>query len=323
MDLIPNPLPDAALQAWAEQRMAIIPYSRMAGMTPLALSRGRARLLLPARDAWCGDVVRNRIHTGCFCALADTTCGFAVGAAVGEVGLFSTLDLRMDYLRSADAGQDLICDAHCHRVSRSVAFVTGSVRQADGEESIALVNATFMRAAKPPSRAHARTQGGPGGPRQALIPPPTLHRISPEELHAAAKATGRALPEGRSPYVDFLGVVEHPQVDAGPIYRLPFHEDLIGNPLLPAIHGGVLGGFAETVMFLHLVATNPPMAQGIPKAIDFAIDYLRPARPVDTYAQGLTIRLGNRVSLVQANLWQEDPQRPVAATRGHWLMPSL
>ena len=321
MDLTPNPLPDSALQAWAEQRMAIIPYSRMAGMTPLRLSRGRARLLLPAREAWCGDVERNRIHTGCFCALADTTCGFAVGAAVGEVGLFATLDLRMDYLRSADASRDLICDAHCHRVSRSVAFVTGSVRQADSEEPIALVNATFMRNATTSPRA---VEGGPEtGPRQSLIPAPALHQISPEDLQAATQATGRALPEGRSPYVDFLGVVEHPQVDAGPIFRLPFHADLIGNPILPALHGGVLGGFAETVMFLHLVATNPPPGHGIPKAIDFAIDYLRPARPVDTYAQGVTIRLGNRVSLVQANLWQEDPQRPVATTRGHWLMPSL
>ena len=42
---------------------------------------------------------------------------------------------------------------------------------------------------------------------------------------------------------------------------------------------------------------------------------------MDTFAQGFTIRLGHRVSLVQANLWQDDPQRPVAATRGHWLMP--
>ena len=197
--------------------------------------------------------------------------------------------------------------------------MTGSVRQADSEEPIALVNATFMRSAA----SSPRTAEGEGGPRQSLVPAPALHQISPEDLHAATQATGRALPEGRSPYVDYLGVVEHPQVDAGPIFRLPFRGDLIGNPLLPAIHGGVLGGFAETVMFLHLVATNPPMAHGIPKAIDFGIDYLRPARPVDTYAQGITIRLGNRVSLVQANLWQEDPQRPVATTRGHWLMPPI
>ena len=51
------------------------------------------------------------------------------------------------------------------------------------------------------------------------------------------------------------------------------------------------------------------------------LDYLRSAKPVDTYAQGITVRQGNRVSLVQVNVWQEDPNRPVASTRGHILMP--
>lgn len=294
-----------------DQRMAIIPYSRMAGMTIAGVDADGVTLHQPARPEWSGDVTRNRIHTGCICALADTACGFAVGAAIGEAGNFATLDLRMDYLRSADAGGDLTAHARCHRVSRSVAFVTGEVRQPGSGEVIALVNATFMRT--------AGTSGG--GPRKALIPDPALHQVSPEAHEAASQATHPAIPEGRSPYVDFLGVVMHPQVEAGPIFRLPYRGELIGNPLLPAIHGGVLAGFAETVMFMHLVATNAPMAPAIPKAVDFSIDYLRPARPVDTYGQGITMRLGNRVSLVQANLWQEDPQRPVAATRGHWLMP--
>ena len=168
---------------------------------------------------------------------------------------------------------------------------------------IALGNATFMRAARQTRRAPSSPEGDPGP------------RMPPQAISLPA------LPAGRSPYVDFLGVVQHPQPNAGPLYRLPFREDLIGNPRLPALHGGVLAGFGETVMMLHLVASPPPLSKGVPKAVDFSIDYLRPARPMDTYAQAITIRLGNRVSLVQASLWQDDPQRPVAATRGHWLMP--
>jgi acyl-coenzyme A thioesterase PaaI-like protein len=121
--------------------------------------------------------------------------------------------------------------------------------------------------------------------------------------------------------VDFLGVEQYAQAGAGPIFHLPFQADLIGNPLLPALHGGVLAGFGETVMLQHLVASHRPTVKGIPKAVDFSIDYLRPAKPISTYGQAVTIRLGNRVSLVQANLWQEDPLRPVATIRGHWLMP--
>ena len=122
-------------------------------------------------------------------------------------------------------------------------------------------------------------------------------------------------------YVDHLGVVQHPQTGAGRIFRLPFHPDLVGNPTLPALHGGVLAGFSETAMILHLMATNPGKGNVIPKAVDFSMDYLRSAKAVDTYAQGTTIRQGNRVALIQALIWQEDPQRPVAAARGHCLMP--
>ena len=304
-----GPIPGQDLQAWVDARMAIIPYSRMAGMTVTALEPGRNSVRLPARPMWCGDTGRNRVHTGAICALADTACGFAAGTCSSELGAFATLDLRMDYLRSADAGLDLVCLAHCHRLSRSVAFVTGEVGQ-DGEGPIALVNATFMRTA-----VARRGQDGAPGPGAARPQPEPL---APEDLRAAAAATRPALPRGRSPYVDFLGVARHPQAHAGPIFRLPFQPDLIGNPRLPAIHGGVLAGFGETVMRLHLEAAH---AKGVPKAVDFSIDYLRPARPVDTYGQGVTIRLGHRVSLVQASLWQDDPQRPVAATRGHWLMP--
>ncbi len=298
-----GPTPGQDIQAWCDRRMEIIPFSRTSGMIVTSAEPGRVSLALPARPTWCGDPVRNRIHTGALCALADTACGFAAGTSASELGAFATLDLRTDYLRSADAGRDLVCSAHCHRLSRSVAFVTAQLRQPGSDDVIALVNATFMRAARQTRRAPSSPEGDPGP------------RMPPQAISLPA------LPAGRSPYVDFLGVVQHPQPNAGPLYRLPFREDLIGNPRLPALHGGVLAGFGETVMMLHLVASHPPLSKGVPKAVDFSIDYLRPARPMDTYAQAITIRLGNRVSLVQASLWQDDPQRPVAATRGHWLMP--
>jgi len=305
-----GPTPGQDLQQWVDARLDIIPYCRLSGMTVTAVAKGRNVLRLPASDLWCGDPARGRIHTGAICALADTACGFAVGTCASEMGAFATLDLRMDYLRSADAGTELYCHAHCHRVSRNVAFVTGELRQPGCEDTIALVNATFMRTAS-------------GGPRRAKPGEHTSSHPCPPGSAQAGSAdteTPAVLPEGRSPYVDYLGVALHAENKGGPVFRLPYREDLIGNPNVPALHGGVLGGFGETVMILHLIHGSGPLSS-IPKAVDFSIDYLRPARPVDTFAQGLTVRQGNRVSLVQANLWQEDPRRPVAAVRGHWLMP--
>ena len=129
-----------------------------------------------------------------------------------------------------------------------------------------------------------------------------------------------AVPPGRSPYVDFLNVHQQAQIDAGPVFRMPYKRELIGNPMLPALHGGVLAGFGETAMVLHLMATNPTLT-AVPRSVDFAIAYMRSAKPIDTFAQSTTVRQGNRVALVMVSLWQDDPSRPVVQARGHFLMP--
>jgi len=323
MSFFAAPSDNKDVYAWVDTFIKAIPYAQTSGMLVTALDKGRASLMVPARPTWSGDTKNNRIHTGCLSVLADTACGIAVGTALDEIEPFATLDLRMDYLRSADASKNLICHAHCHRLSRSVAFVTGELRQPGSDEVIAIANATFMRATANKRRTDLEPGATPAPSVAAkpIVTPPPIHHVSMEAIAAAAISQQPAIPEGRSPYVDFLGVMQHPQVNAGPIFRLPFRHDLIGNPMLPALHGGVLAGFAETAMIMHVVATNPHLENAIPKAVDFSIDYLRSAKPVDTYAQGITVRQGNRVSLVQVNVWQEDPNRPVASTRGHILMP--
>jgi uncharacterized protein (TIGR00369 family) len=119
------------------------------------------------------------------------------------------------------------------------------------------------------------------------------------------------------PYVEYLGI----RAAAGaepPLFRLPYQEKLIGNPHLPALHGGVVAGFAETAATLHLIRT----LQGakFPKSIDFAIDYLRAGRPVETFAACEVVRVGSRVALVQVRCWQKGPELPIAVCRGHFLL---
>ena len=121
------------------------------------------------------------------------------------------------------------------------------------------------------------------------------------------------------PYIRWLGIGFDRRGDELTAV-LPFDEKLIGNPMLPALHGGVLAGFGETAMILHLMDTVPGIPDA-PRSVDFAIAYMRSAKPVDTFAQCTTVRQGNRVALAQVSIWQDDPQRPVANARGHFLMP--
>jgi uncharacterized protein (TIGR00369 family) len=125
----------------------------------------------------------------------------------------------------------------------------------------------------------------------------------------------------RVPYAAFLGM-QAERDGEGLLFRLPFAERLIGNPTLPAIHGGVVAGFMENAALLHLLVAEPEQPR-LPKTIDFSIDYLRSARARDCLARTSIERLGRRVGQVLVRCWQADPDRPVALARAHYLLEPL
>lgn len=134
----------------------------------------------------------------------------------------------------------------------------------------------------------------------------------------AAKAAGD--PSGLAdaiPYATFIGVrfaIRDGELTA----TLAYSPHLIGNPMLPALHGGVIGAFLEHTALIHLMwdASTPD----VPKTVDVTIDYLRSGRPVDTFARASITKHGRRVANVRAEAWQEDPAKPIAALHGHFLL---
>ncbi|MEM1275248.1 MAG: PaaI family thioesterase [Pseudomonadota bacterium] len=113
--------------------------------------------------------------------------------------------------------------------------------------------------------------------------------------------------------------------------HLPFQDKIIGNPFLPAIHGGVMGAFLEITAQIQLGwmqigaettqdTTDRPLPR-IPKTIDITIDYLRSARPKETYARATVQKSGRQVVHIHVNAWQDEILRPVAMLRGNFLMP--
>jgi uncharacterized protein (TIGR00369 family) len=126
-------------------------------------------------------------------------------------------------------------------------------------------------------------------------------------------ATTRALLDAW-PYARFLDVRLKPG-ESGPVAVLPFATRLIGNPILPALHGGVVASFLELTALARLDAEGKR-----PRTIDITVDYLRPARPVTTYADARILKLGRRAANVAVEAWQEDRANPVAALRGHFMI---
>ncbi len=119
------------------------------------------------------------------------------------------------------------------------------------------------------------------------------------------------------PYANFLGV-RVIRVDGELLGHLRFAEHLIGNPYLPALHGGVLGALLESTAIFQLMWETEAIV--LPKTITLTVDYLRPGRPVDTFARGILTRQGRRVANVRIEAWQEDRSRPIAVASAHFLI---
>ena len=165
-----------------------------------------------------------------------------------------------------------------------------------------------------------------------------MSRTRPEPVQVVKQrrdAALRALVEG-VPYITFLGISFDRRGDelTG---LLAFDEKLIGNPFLPAIHGGVTAAFLEVTAIITLswsflwediesgVITVDALESGslprLPKTIDFTVDYLRSGLPRDAYARARVTRSGRRYASVQAEAWQDNRDRPFAQATAHFLMP--
>ena len=119
------------------------------------------------------------------------------------------------------------------------------------------------------------------------------------------------------PYARFLGV-EVERRDGALECILPFRHEIVGNPALPAVHGGVLGAFLELTALLHLL--DDTGSERVPKPITFSVDYLRAAGPLTTRARAETFKLGRRIANVRVVAWQDDRTRPVVAGNGKFLL---
>ena len=145
----------------------------------------------------------------------------------------------------------------------------------------------------------------------------------------------RALVQG-VPYIRFLGI-EFDRRGDELTGIMSFDDKLIGNPVLPALHGGATAAFLEVTAIIglswsilwdgiesgeidaeELASGNLPR---LPKTIDFTVDYLRSGLPRDAYARARVNRSGRRYASVHVEAWQDNRARPFAQATGHFLMP--
>ena len=139
----PNPTPpdlEAVLKFYANS-----PHHQATGITVVSVDVELARMRVPYNKCFIGDPDTGAVHGGLITTMMDATGGLAVLAKVPPGTSIATLDLRLDYLRSAKRGSDLIGEAECFKVTRNIAFTRGTAyEKKNAQDPIANFIATYM-----------------------------------------------------------------------------------------------------------------------------------------------------------------------------------
>lgn len=287
-----TPLPFDELAEAIKGRRSI--YGYISGLRLDRLAPGEAWSSLPYRPVFVGDTETGVLHGGVVTAMLDESCGMAVQLALDGTRAIATLDLRIDYQKPATPGLDIKAHSFCYRVTRSIAFVRSTAYQESEDDPVATATACFVIGANRTNMLQDR---------------PMEHRALPT-LEAPEDPTG---PFAQSPFARCLGI----RIGEDGTLVMPFSPKIIGNPILPAIHGGMTGAFLETTA---IVGVTRELGVSPPKPIGLTINYLRSGRALDSYANVSIVKQGRRVVAFEAQAWQDDPAKPIASAFGHFML---
>ena len=130
--------------AGKNELVAHVPHCGKLGITVVEAERRAATVRLPYDEGLVGNPATGVVFGGVITTLLDQASGLAVFCSLETLRAIATLDLRVDYLRAAKPGCDLIGRAECYRMARKVAFVRGIAYESDPADPFASSIATFM-----------------------------------------------------------------------------------------------------------------------------------------------------------------------------------
>jgi len=273
-------------------------YGHISGLKLDRAEPGEAWASLPYHPVFVGDTETGVLHGGVVTAMLDESCGMAVQLALDGTPAIATLDLRIDYQKPATPGLAIRAHSLCYRVTRSIAFVRATAYQDSEDDPVATATACFMI----------------GANRTNML---ADDRLSDHALPALEAPEDAAGPFANSPFARFLGVAIGE--DGGLV--MPFSPKIIGNPMLPAIHGGMTGAFLETAAIVGVTRELGGAAR--PKPIGLTINYLRSGRALDSFARVSIVKQGRRIVAFEAQAWQHDPEKPIASAFGHFMLRQM
>lgn len=120
---------------------------------------------------------------------------------------------------------------------------------------------------------------------------------------------------GFVPFNTFLGMRIDALADGFCRMSIPFRSELIGDPIRPALHGGVLSAVIDTCGGAA-VWTQIERGDAL-STVDLRVDYLRPGQPREVVVEGRVQRLGNRVGVADMIAYHPGAEaEPIASGKG-------
>jgi uncharacterized protein (TIGR00369 family) len=119
-------------------------HTHALGFAYEGLDGDRVRIRAPWREDLVGDPDTGVLSGGLVTTLLDHVGGLAVWIALGRFEPIATLDLRVDYMRAAEPRRDLIAEARCYRLTRSIAFVRAWAFEDGPEDPVAAAQSAYM-----------------------------------------------------------------------------------------------------------------------------------------------------------------------------------
>jgi len=123
--------------------MKVTPWANEMGFEVTRIEKGHVWGVQPFHEKLIGDPRTRVIHGGVITTLLDNLCGAACGATLKEFRFVATLDLRIDYMRPAESGRDILAEAECYHVTKSVAFCRAWAYHENREKVIATAQGAF------------------------------------------------------------------------------------------------------------------------------------------------------------------------------------
>lgn len=124
------------------------------------------------------------------------------------------------------------------------------------------------------------------------------------------------------PFNQHLGI-EVVSIEAGVCrLRLPYRPEHIGDPIRPALHGGVIAAVIDACGGSAAWTLLKPTERV--STIDLRVDYLRPGRPEALMFEARVSRRGRHVAVVSIRAWHSDkPDSLIAEGKGVYSVRDL